>query len=275
MNKILRIKSTFLVCMMIFTIPINALAQDFGAYGSSEDIPDIARVCFENIITLEGEPQDYEVLTNGNTIILKKNGKKISAKINNCGVFDFGNLVQGVIIDARGIWNKAFWYIRNDGVHIYGENGTYTGAMQYALSQKKHKKVLFLHDIMGSFDDEINMYTIEVIREQGYNTVIPENGKVFSGGADFFLGGVQRAIEGKYSYGVHSWATSEGIQGREIPKNSEEHMLFLESYAKLGIPASFYWYTLNQADADDMYYMTLSDMKKFGLVNSTYTDATK
>ena len=149
-----------------------------------------------------------------------------------------------------------------------------TAAMHYALMQREHKKVLYLHDIEGSFDDDVNLKAAIEIHNQGYNTVLPNGGEVASGGSDFFLAGVKRAIQGDYKYGVHSWGGGDDdVKAIDLPKNHEEHDKYLSFYKEVGIDSAFYWYTIESAPEEGMHWMSVSEMDKFKLVNATYQEA--
>ena len=42
-----------------------------------------------------------------------------------------------------------------------------------------------------------------------------------------------------------------------------EHKEYLDFFPKIGISNDFYWFTLEAATFDDMYYMTKADMQKY------------
>ena len=267
MQKIL----LFIISLFITTSTF-AKNNNFGFYGFIDEMPYAVGQCFNNITKINGKIDEYKIkITFDKVSAIGKT--KISKP--RCGVFVFNDGIVGAMENYFGEKSKFTWFIKPDGIHIYGESGTYTGAMQFALSKLKHKKVFYLHEIQGSFDDDVNLYATIAIRQQGYNTVLPNGGKIYSGGVDFFLAGKKRAIENEnFEFGVHSWDGSSG-EGRELPKDHPEHQMFLETMRELDITTDFYWYTLEVAPASGMHLMNLDEIKKFKIVNSTYKNATK
>ena len=65
--------------------------------------------------------------------------------------------------------------------------------------------------------------------------------------------------------GVHSWADSGAATGDTLDRDAEDHRIYLDYYRALGIDQEFYWFTLQAAPADDMHWMTESEMAKFSV----------
>jgi len=251
---------------------VNAKNIEFPPYGYIDEMPYAMGQCFNNIIDVQGNAEDYAIDVSFETVSALGRAGNYSGE--RCAVFLFKDAVVGAMESYFGTEEKSVWVIKPDGVHMYGPNGTYTAAMHYALSERAHKKVLFLHEIEGSFDDDVNLVVTVAIRHQGYNTVLPSGGTVASGGADFFLGGVKRAIQDKFEYGVHSWGGPDG-EGSSFPREHHVHEQYIQFYRELGIDVSFYWFTLESASADDIHLMTRSEMDDFNLVNATFDSAVK
>lgn len=87
-------------------------------------------------------------------------------------------------------------------------------------------------------------------------------GMIASGGVDFFLAGVGRTVDTGGKLAVHSWA-GDGVTGDQVPRDDPQHSLYLDYYAEMGIPAEFYWFTLQAAPAEDIYYMTADEMAEY------------
>lgn len=108
------------------------------------------------------------------------------------------------------------------------------------------------------------------VRNRGLNTCVPAGGLVASGGTDFFLAGENRIVLEGAQVGVHSWEESDDQgnteTGDQVPRNDPRHQPFLEFYEAVGIPADFYWFTLEAAPASGMYYMTFDEMLQFGMI---------
>lgn len=259
----------FIFSLLLVSFFTTAKQNQFGEYGYIDSMSYPVGQCFNNIHKIDDVIKGYNITVTFNTV--KLTGKKTVAK-DRCAVFVFNDAILGGAQDYYGNSHSTVWYIKHDGIHLYGVNNIYTAAMQYALSKVPHKKVLFLHDIPGSLDDTVNLQTINVVRKQAYNTILPDGASVASGGADFFLSGVKRAVEGSFNYGVHSWGNSH-FQGADLPRNHPEHQMFIKLYKTIDIPEEFYWYTLKAAPVDKMFFMRRQEMMSFELINSSYKDA--
>lgn len=141
--------------------------------------------------------------------------------------------------------------------------------------------LVFDSEIDGSSDDDINMYTGLMIRDNKLDTQITANGSVFSGGTDLFSAGVNRilvrkdpnvAIEKNQQIGVHSWA-SDDIKGNEveatsIPYTHTSHRKQATYFKKMlnqhGV--DFYLYTIKAAPAKGEHFVTKAEMDKYNLV---------
>lgn len=122
--------------------------------------------------------------------------------------------------------------------------------------QVKH---IVMVNVPGSIDDEVNLLASREIRKHGVSTHIPADGMVASGGTDMFLAGTTRTVESGAKLGVHSWSGGEK-EALDYPRDHQEHTKYLTYYKEMGIPTSFYWYTLEAAPADDIFWMTPQDI---------------
>ncbi len=142
----------------------------------------------------------------------------------------------------------------------------------------KRKKVLVFDNFVGgSVDDEVNMYTGLLIREQGLDTKVSRAGHVFSGATDLFAAGVRRTLElqdtkfsvaGNQQVGVHSWSDGElGRDATEISYSDAAHRsqatYFSRMLGKQGIP--FYLFTLTSAPSEGAHWMTQQEMARYRL----------
>jgi len=80
--------------------------------------------------------------------------------------------------------------------------------------------------VPGSIDDPANLRAASYVRKFDFTTVLKSDHSVASGGTDFFLAGKHRLIEKGAKFGVHSWG-GLGYQGKDVPKDSDEHQLSL------------------------------------------------
>ena len=120
-------------------------------------------------------------------------------------------------------------------------------------------KVIVLAYGPGSDDDEANLQAARLVNKAGLGTCVPENGEIYSGAVDFYLAGVVRRLADSAVVGVHSWATGDNIEGAALPMDDPQHQPYLDFYAEVGVPADFYWFTLQAAPAAGMYNMTAED----------------
>ena len=96
---------------------------------------------------------------------------------------------------------------------------------------------------------------------------MPAEGLVASGGTDLFLEGTTRILEPRACVGVHAWAADD-FTANELARSDPEHDLHLDYYADIGIREAFYWFTPEAALAHDMYWITASEVDRFGLAPS-------
>lgn len=121
-----------------------------------------------------------------------------------------------------------------------------------------------LLDCPGSLDDEAALEAARMVRSAGLNTRVGSEGEIASGAVDFFIAGVERNVEVGARIGVHSWSDGSK-EGVEYSKDHREHRLYLNYYREMGIDASFYWFTLNSAGSDDIHWMTIDELGRYGL----------
>lgn len=135
-------------------------------------------------------------------------------------------------------------------------------AFKKELAKSPQVNTLAILDIDGSDDDHATIKLCRFIREKGLRTHLFADSAVASGGTDVFLAGKTRTMEPGALIGVHSW-DDDDFEGRDLEKGHPEHNLYLDYYREMGIPESFYWFTLNAASADGMHWMTAGEIEKF------------
>ena len=160
-------------------------------------------------------------------------------------------------------------------------NGTSLEETTRALDDHPTVDTVVLTSVPGSMDDEVNLATGRLVRARGLTTLLPARAMVASGGTDLFLSGERRILvtgaetSERPAIGVHSWAAVSGgllgslfgeeVAGKDVPRDDEQHQLYLAYYRSLGIPEDFYWFTLEAAPADGMHWMTDAEIERFGL----------
>ncbi|MEE2906410.1 MAG: EF-hand domain-containing protein [Planctomycetota bacterium] len=179
-----------------------------------------------------------------------------------------GHVTRDEVMAVFHADNKIMSFdIQEDGTaHVEGVITTETPADVLRLIYE-HPEVhtLELQYISGSLDDDANLRACRYIRNQGLKTIVPSGCMVASGGTDLFLSGAYRDCGDEALIGVHSWSWM-GDDGDQLPRDHEEHDLYLEFYRSMGIPDAFYWFTLESASADDIHWMTREELEQYGCI---------
>ena len=159
-----------------------------------------------------------------------------------------------------------------DGDVAFVNGVTMSQSLQTAknfFQQNPSVQILAFEDVPGSADDETNLKIAKLIRQKGYATYLFEDSQIESGGVDLFIAGSTRTAECGAKVGVHSWAEDGddgAYDGRDLPKNHPDHTPYISYYTEMGLDTSFYWYTLQAAPANGMYYMRSDEMEKYKVV---------
>lgn len=120
-------------------------------------------------------------------------------------------------------------------------------------------------DVPGSLDDDTMYQLVYRVRELGLNTHLRSDSRIYSGGVDLFLGGVERSIETGAELGVHSW--SDGVnEATDFPRGSPEHEANRKLIEDMLGSDAFYWFTIEAAPADAIHVMTSDEIARFGLI---------
>ena len=126
-------------------------------------------------------------------------------------------------------------------------------------------RLIVLECVYGSVDDDANLEAARMIRKAGIATHLASGGEIASGGTDFFLAGVKRTVGKDVLIGVHGWIDDEGLTARSLPRSHADHQSYLKYYREMGIPASFYWFTL-ETPHDKVHNMTPAELRKYRIV---------
>ena len=139
--------------------------------------------------------------------------------------------------------------------------------LREATAANPGANLLILSHIPGSVDDESSLTNLSrFVRGSNLTTIVPADGMVASGGTDMALMGRNRVIEPGACIGVHTWATGGlfGVEtGAELARDDPAHQLYLRFYREMGIDEDFYWFTLEAADADNIYWMNEEEINRF------------
>lgn len=116
--------------------------------------------------------------------------------------------------------------------------------------------------VPGSDDDDANLVLSHQVRKAGLTTNVPTDGLISSGGVDLFLAGTKRTLSVGACVGVHSWEGG-GIEGKDLPRDDEEHHKYLKYFNDIGISHELYWFTLRAAPANGMHWMTQEEVDTY------------
>lgn len=120
-------------------------------------------------------------------------------------------------------------------------------------------------DVPGSLDDDTMIPLAYRVRELGLNTELLATSKIYSGGVDLFLAGVNRVATEGAEIGVHSW--SDGVkEAVDYPRDAPEHEANRAYIKKMLGDDAFYWFTIEAAPADDIHVMTREEIEEYGLL---------
>jgi hypothetical protein len=124
------------------------------------------------------------------------------------------------------------------------------------IKQNPNVTDLVLVDIPGSVDQHATMEGARLIRRLGLNTHIAQTGYVLSGGVDLFLGGVERTIGAGAGVGVHAWSDGSRMKAANVNVADSIHAAYVNFYLEMGVPERFYWFSLDAAPADRVYFLS-------------------
>ena len=116
----------------------------------------------------------------------------------------------------------------------------------------------------GSVYDELNIEIAKKLHKKGIVTKLLPFSKIASGAVDLFLAGKTRIIPKGARIGVHSWKNKAG-EAKDLPMNHKGHDLFLNYYREIGVDTSFYWYTVQAADYENIYWLNEDEINQFQL----------
>lgn len=167
---------------------------------------------------------------------------------------------------ASGESNLQIW-VEGDKAFISGVlDATLPEKLSDVIRQSPNVQTLVLVDVPGSVDQDVTMNTARLIRRLGLNTHIARTGYVLSGGVDLFLGGVERTIGAGAGVGVHSWLDQLGVDPRQLKHSDPIHATYVNFYLEMGVPEDFYWFSLEAAPADRVYFMSPEEIYNYQIV---------
>jgi hypothetical protein len=139
-----------------------------------------------------------------------------------------------------------------------------------AIHQKfNHIKHLRIVNCDGSINDEVNLELAQYIHQNGFDIHLETNGIIASGGTDLFLAGHKRTKGQNTKIGVHSWARNSKT-ATDFPKGHKHHLPYINYYKSVGFSPqeaeAFYYFTINSAPADDIHWMSDSEIDTYKML---------
>lgn len=162
--------------------------------------------------------------------------------------------------------------VQGDRLYVMGElNSQSFDQVRSRLEENPSVTTLVFTAMPGSLDDETTFRMGRWLRKQGLNTHLTARSVIASGAVDLYLSGVERTMERGAQLGVHSWSDGSK-EAADFPRDHKAHDLNKSYLVDLGIPEDFYWFTIYQAPADEIYWMSEREIIKFGLTTDTISD---
>lgn len=122
----------------------------------------------------------------------------------------------------------------------------------------------------GSINDEVNLVLAKYVYDNQYDIHLLDNGLVASGGTDLFLAGHKRSKGASTKIGVHSWAGGNKT-ATDFPVGHANHLPYIDYYVSIGFTEqqaeTFYYFTINAAPANDIHWMTETEISQYNLIS--------
>lgn len=145
------------------------------------------------------------------------------------------------------------------------------GQVQEIIKTNPQVDTLVFTAMPGSIDDEVTFKMGRWLRAKKLNTHLTAQSVIASGAVDLFLSGVNRTMENGAQLGVHSWSDGRK-EAADYPKGSEEHVLNRDYIVDMGVSEAFYWFTIYEAPADAIHWMSKEEIIEHGLLTAPISD---
>lgn len=162
--------------------------------------------------------------------------------------------------------------VQNDKLYLMGELNSQTfDQVKTAVEANPNVETLVFTAMPESLDDDITFAMGRWLRQKGLNTHLTAESVIASGAVDLYLAGIERTMEDGAMLGVHSWSDGSK-EASDFPRDHEAHDLNKSYIIDLGIPEEFYWFTIYQAPADEIYWMSEDEVVAYNLTTETISD---
>ena len=154
-----------------------------------------------------------------------------------------------------------------DAIVIGGTDSYSYNVIDDFVSENPDVKRLILLAMPGTKDVVTNTRLVRDIRRAGLATHVPSNGRIASGAVDWFIAGSPRTIDCGAMIGVHSWGSPLGARGDQTVY--DPHWIMQQDFlSDMGVDPDFYEFTRSAAGPDDIHWLSVDEMLRFGLIDT-------
>jgi hypothetical protein len=155
-------------------------------------------------------------------------------------------------------------------------NGT-LGKMCYEntkemLDKNPQVSYIVLDKVTGSVNDYYSQKTCFLVKESGVQTIAKTKAQIHGGGVDLLASGSNPMVSDSAYLGVTSWSKGSK-EASTLDKTDEDHEYYTKFYDSVGINQELYWYSLENATSEEIYWMPYEDVTLLGL--GSVTEASK
>ncbi len=191
--------------------------------------------------------------------------------------FRFSLLVFSAFALSLSGCNKGYedrfgpFYVENDTtLFVNGDMGSRVSKQfQKVIEKYPNIRMVKFGECPGSRDDESLFEAAKILRNHNMNTHLPFDGVIESGAVDLFLSGIVRTREPGGKIGVHAWS-SGNREATDYPVGHSSHQIYIDHYVFCGYPVAdaeaLYYFIINAAPADDIHFMSESEIDQFNLI---------
>ncbi len=157
--------------------------------------------------------------------------------------------------------------VRGDTAIVRGTtDGRSHNLIKDMMRENPQVKTLILQAMPGTQDMNTNRRVVLGLRAAELATHVPADGRIASGAVDWFIAGSPRTIDCGAMIGVHSWSSKLGERGDQTLYDGQRgtQRYFLK---RMGVDPDFYEFTREAAGPDDIYWLSVDDMLRFGLLS--------
>lgn len=188
----------------------------------------------------------------------------VCASLSACSTATYGVQNQFKVTELQTLGDKL--YVANRlNLRTFGQ-------IKQAIKDNPNITTLVLTVIDGSMDDETLFEMGRWVRLQKLNTHLTAQSVIAAGGVDFFLAGYHRTMERGARIGVNSWYNGKAL-ATDYPRDHEEHTYKKDYITWMSVPEDFYWFTVEDAPALGLRWLTEAEIERFELLTKPIINA--